>query len=226
MKSKIMKQYLIILLVLIFCSKSAWAQDEQKGSIQQIAPGMALGNGAVLFNLEYLRTHTLNPANNFRFGYGIRGSQLRSFRAWEYIAAASSEDTFLTENPAISSVNIGFYAAYFAHPLLEIGLYSDIIGISFGPEQDGAYRSPAEEGVPRTVSASPEKFDLLFAAKGSYQTEFFMRYWLGKRVGLKAGVSWYRSVYVTEQAMNHGQRRFSNASLFFNVGLSYRWGAL
>lgn len=221
-----MKQYLIILLMLGFCSNSALAQSERKGAAQQITLGVASGNGSVLFNLEYLRTHALNPENSIRLGYGIRASQFRSFSALNYIAVVSSEDTFLTENPAISSVNLGFYAAYFVHPLLEIGLYSDVIGLSFGPEQDGVYRSPAEEGIPRTVSASPEEFNLFFARKGSYQSALFVRYWLGKRIGLKAGVSWYRSVYVTERPMNNGQRRFSNAALFLDVSLSYRWGGL
>lgn len=123
----------------------------------------------------------------------------------------------------IHSANLGFYAAYFFNPLLELGVYGDIVGLSIGPEQDGAYHSPEEPGVPHTVGASPEPFNFFFAGRGSYQTSLFLRYWVGERLGLLGGITWYRSTYRTAQPMNNEQRRFRNTYLLGRVALSYRW---
>ncbi len=73
------------------------------------------------------------------------------------------------------------------------------------------------------MSSRPEKFNLWFASKGTYQTEFFLNYWWPAHLGLKAGLALYHSVYVTDQALNFDNQRFRNMSAFFTLGLQVRW---
>lgn len=222
---------------------AAWAQSSAQGS-QQVEGGVALGSGSILFHTGYLRTFEPGSENYIKLGYGIRFSGLRSLDALEYITAPSSVrtgetglsslwrssvanrlDTFVTENPVIGSVNLGLYAAYFFNPLLEVGLYTEIVGFSFGSEQDGAYYSPNQDNIPLTVSANPEKFNFSLVSRGTYQAELFARYWILPRLGWKVGLNLYRSEYVTDQKLNFENQRFKNLMLMFAIAISYRWGS-
>lgn len=232
-------------IFLFFNCASMWAQTSNPGGLtQQVELGVATGSGSILLHTSYLRTYELGSKSNIKLGYGLRFSWFRSFDAQEYVTAptrvrtgkeglqslwsssvAARLDTFITENPVIGSVNLGLYAAYFFNPLLEVGLYAEIIGFSFGAEQDGIYNSPNQENIPLTASANPEKFNALPASRGAYQAEFFARYWISPHVGWKAGLNLHHSVYITEQALNFGNQRFKNVSAFFSVSISYRWGS-
>lgn len=218
--------------------------SDLEGSAQQIELGIASGNGSIVLHTSYVHTYALGLKKNMKVGYGVRLSWLRSFDDLSYVTApghirtgetgwqslwsssvAARLDTFVTENPAIGSVNLGFYTSYFFNPLFEVGLFAEIVGFGFGIEQDGIYNSPDQQHIPSTVSADPEKFNFLPLSRGAYQAEFFARYWIAPRLGWKAGLNLYRSEYVADQPLNFGNRRFKNLSAMFSVSISYRWGA-
>lgn len=240
-----MKKYAYILSVLLFFPfPTAYAQSAEPASqFRYLDLGVGLGNHSLGLNAAFFQTFGIGPADKFKLGYGLRFNRLYSFDDLDYVTAparvrtgkvgwqnllASSlplrMDTFVTENPAIGSINLTLHVGYIINPQLEVGLYAELIGLSFGPEQDGIYRSPKQESIPMTVSGRPENFNFIFSSKGAYQTELFARYWLAQRWGLKAGFDLYHSVYVTEREMNFGNRRFRNLLLLFSASFSYRWG--
>ncbi len=219
----------------------AVAQSATDTVAHQVDFGVSLGRSTVILHAGYLQTHRLRQGK-FRLGYGLRFHSFRSSDDYDYTTtpalvrtgksglsswfAASVPariDTFITENPIIQALNAGLYVGYRINPQLEIGIYTDMIGISLGPQQEGVYRSPMQEQVPQTVAANPQTFNFLVASRGTYQAELRAIYWLSARLGLNIGVNIFRSAYRTEQGMNFSNRRFSHAGTFFSTAISYRW---
>lgn len=231
-------------VLLLFSFSTVFAQSaEPAGKFRNLDFGVGFGNQSFELNTAFFQTFGVGPAGKFKLRYGLRFNWFRSFSdldyvtapakirtgkaGWQYLLTSSIPsrlDTFVTENPAIGSVNLTIHAGYLINPQLEVGLNAELIGLGFGSEQDGIYRSPERESIPLTVSGRPENFNFIFSSKGAYQTEFFARYWLAQRWGLKAGLDLYHSVYVTEREMNFGNRRFRNLVLLFSASFSYRWG--
>ncbi|HEV8513334.1 MAG TPA: hypothetical protein VGQ59_08655 [Cyclobacteriaceae bacterium] len=134
-------------------------------------------------------------------------------------------DTFLIKSPQVNSLNLSIHIDYQFSKKILAGFNIDAIGFSFGGSRSGNYINGASG---KMVSATPTPFNILLISdndKGSLNSEFYFRYFLNDKWGLKAGTQFLFTEYTTEtkvQQFPEENDRFRNKSLLFCLGVSYK----
>jgi len=134
-------------------------------------------------------------------------------------------DTFLIKTAQVNSLNLLITLGYNISPKLLLRFNIDIIGFSFGKSANGNYINGSQGAM---ESSDPSPFNLLLVSdndKGSLNSEFFGRYLLTDRWGLKAGAQFHFTEYTTDtevQQQPEPNDRFRNKSLMFMIGVSYK----
>jgi hypothetical protein len=134
-------------------------------------------------------------------------------------------DTFLIKSPQVNSINLSINIDYRLSNKIIAGFNIDAIGFSFGGSRSGNYINGASG---KMVSATPTPFNILLISdndKGSLNSEFYFRYFLNDKWGLKVGAQFLFTEYTTEtkvQQFPEPNDRFRNKSLLFCVGASYK----
>ncbi len=185
----------------------------------------------------------------FKIGYGVR---LTSFAAAnKYYTTAPSKytsdaqnpftissptiaeniDTLTTATTQTNSLNLAIYLQYDVSPRFDIGFNIDAIGFSFGAEKDfNILSSVYDPGQAPVQPGSPTTFNLLLTSDndiGSLNSEFYLRYWITKKIGIRAGYTFIFSEYRTNQNLSFDNSRIVNdrfrykASMIL-VAVSYR----
>ena len=135
-------------------------------------------------------------------------------------------DTFLINTPQVNSLNLLLTLGYNISPKVLLRFNIDVIGFSFGKRVNGNYIN-GSQGL--MVSADPSPFNLLLVSdndKGSLNSEFFGRYLINDKLGIKGGIQFHFTEYTTDtevQQQPEPNDRFRNKSLMFMIGASYRW---
>ncbi len=136
-------------------------------------------------------------------------------------------DTLTVQRPLVNMLNLSFNMGYHITPRLYGGVNIDVIGFSFG-QKSGAVLTTNGNTLTEP-EAAPASFNILFTGdhdRGNLNSEFFVRYQVGKRIGIKAI---YQFVFVEYQTNNIIQvapdgtevDRFRNKANNFGLGLSY-----
>jgi hypothetical protein len=134
-------------------------------------------------------------------------------------------DTFLIKTAQVNSLNLMITLGYNASPKLLFRFNIDVIGFSFGNSVNGNYINGLQGAM---ESADPSPFNLLLVSdndKGSLNSEFFGRYLISDKWGIKAGVQFHFTEYTTEneiQQQPEPNDRFRNKSLMFMIGGSFK----
>lgn len=231
-----MNNKLLISLLILQCL-SAGAQDSSSyktGHIFDLSGSVGKGDGLVA--LQWSHLHGFGKGKQrFKAGYGIRftsyigADKLFTTAPSKYtstkqsLATIFSEtildniDTFSVNKTAqTNSINISvhFQYAFGKKQNVELGCNIDGIGYSFGAEKKGTIvSSELDESSAPVQYAKPTQFNLLLTSDndiGSLNSEFYLRYWFTKKLGVKAGYTFYFSEYQTYNKVSFDDGRIQN----------------
>jgi len=134
-------------------------------------------------------------------------------------------DTFLIKTAQVNSLNLLVTLGYNVSTKLLLRFNIDVIGFSFGKSANGNYINGSLGAM---ESSTPSPFNLLLISdndKGSLNSEFFARYLLNEKWGVKGGVQFHFTEYTTDtevQQQPAPNDRFRNKSLMFMAGVSFK----
>jgi hypothetical protein len=140
-------------------------------------------------------------------------------------------DTITTATTVTNSLNLTINIEYSITPGIDFGLNIDAIGFSFGPkEKFNIISSVFDPNQSPVVAGSPTPFNLLLTSDndiGSLNSEFFIRYWVDKKIGIRGGFTFLFSEYKLQENLSFDGGRILNdryrykASMFL-LGISYK----
>jgi len=181
---------------------------------------------------SWARMFTFGKKERLQVGYGLRltsfvaADKLYTTAPAKYtstrqdIATIFSEtiaeniDTLTTATAVTYSLNVAFYAQYRITRRWDIGLNIDVAGVSFGPEKKFTVISSSLDANQQPVQyGMPTRFNLLLTSDndiGSLNSEFFARYWITARVGIRGGYTFLFSEYRTDHDLSFDNGRIVN----------------
>lgn len=143
--------------------------------------------------------------------------------------ATENWDTLTVQRPLVHSVNATLNFAYNFSSKWSAGFNIDLVGFSFGRKSSAILTS---NGITRTEpNAKPYSFNLLLTGDldyGNLNSEYFIKYRLNKKWGIKAVYEFYFAEYETstvKQTAPDGTMvdRFRNKANTFGLGASYHF---
>lgn len=225
---------LLILFSIGLLTLSVSAQEKEGNGIPAKSRfvDVSAGFGQDIFTVPvgYFYNWQLGKKHRFIIGTGLRlsgiwGNNLTYTSAPASLAGESaSEDTLTVPKAGVYAANLILNLGYNFSPRLQAGFNIDAIGFSFGPEQSAIFQS---NGINQTVTAKPTSFNWLLVGnndKGSLNSEFYLRYRVGKNLGLKAAYQYLFTEYTTDrdvQTIPDSNDRFRNKSSLFNIGVTW-----
>jgi hypothetical protein len=197
--------------------------------------------------LSYVYNWKMGKKKRFEMGAGIRwttylgekkefitagpASLTRAFSAPFLIVFAGQKeenfDTLTVQRPLINAINLSFNLGYDITARLYGGVNIDVIGFSFGRKSSAVFTSNAESMT--ESDARPTAFNLLLTGdhdKGTLNSEFFLRYKIGKGWSVKALYQFIFAEYETNtlvQVAPDGTEvtRFRNKANNLGIGIVY-----
>ena len=138
-------------------------------------------------------------------------------------------DTLTVQRPFVNSVNLAANFGYNFSTKWSAGFNIDLVGFAFGRSTSAILTS---NGITRTEpAAKPASFNVLLTGDndyGSLNSEFFLKYKLAERWGIKAVYQFYFAEYKTstiQQTAPDGTlvNRFRNKANTLGLGVSYHF---
>jgi hypothetical protein len=209
---------IVRLAVLLFLLSTGASQAQYPS---RVTSGVDLGTGyrdkVWAPSLAYHQELSINNFPWFNLSWGVRTAGYYSGDKTltpknSFASGDSLKFGRLTSNSLSIMAGITFKFGKF-----DFGANTDIIGIAIGVKRKGLYTKTSfplgeeSEYYNTLVSSSPNFFNVvpLGMDKNSGQSEVFVRYWIGQRVGIKAGYVHGRTTYKTEYKLDNNQNRFS-----------------
>lgn len=136
-------------------------------------------------------------------------------------------DTLVVQRPLVNAINLSFNMGYQFTPRFYGGVNIDVIGFSFGQKSSAILTS---NGVSMTDPASkPTAFNVLLTGdhdRGTLNSEFFVRYQIGKKWSVKALYQFVFVEYTTENVTQIAPdgteiNRFRNKANNLGLGIVY-----
>jgi hypothetical protein len=138
-------------------------------------------------------------------------------------------DTLTVQRPFVNSANLSANFGYNFSAKWSAGFNIDLVGFTFGRSTSAILTS---NGITRTEpAAKPASFNVLLTGDndyGSLNSEFFLKYKLAERWGVKAVYQFYFAEYKTssiQQTAPDGTlvNRFRNKANTLGLGVSYHF---
>ena len=230
------KKSAIVFLILMLVAGSLFAQENNSnGYRDQNYFDLAVGAGKGAFSaaLSWSHLHGIGKKKQrLKIGYGLRFTSFVA--ANKYYTTAPSKytssvqslgtifsetiseniDTISTATASTYSLNIALHVKYNITPKIDVGLNIDAVGFSFGPEKAfNIISSVYDENQEPVQKGSPTTFNLLLTSDndiGSLNSEFFVRYWVTPKIGVRAGYTFLFSEYQTEKELSFDDGRIVN----------------
>ena len=228
-----MKTSILILFSFLF-SSIASAQSKEK-SYNNLDLSFNFSDLALVPAISYQRYFLLGEKRKFGVGPGLRLYGISSGSDWRFAETNAPEDNFndgdpnvnafIADQTRVASLNLGIYFNYRFSDKFEIGLNTDLIGLSFGGSSDGIF-TVAETGEVFPVSNIEAESFVLFPVHGSYATEMI---WFGYHVGndfiIRLGFIFADFKYKIEDGIVPGVKENAYERIFnlASLGLSYRF---
>ena len=138
-------------------------------------------------------------------------------------------DTLNIQRPFINSINISLNFGYNFSEKISAGFNIDLIGFSFGRKGSGILTS--DGATTNEPEAKPTSFNILLTGDndiGSLNSEFFLKYKIDNRWGIKGVYQFYFAEYETrnvKQIAPDGTEvyRFRNKANNFGLGVAYHF---
>ncbi len=195
--------------------------------------------------LSWTKLYSIGEKKRFKIGYGARFSSA-FHKNVEYVTAPArltsgvanptamfrdnilaNFDTISFNKAQINSLNATINLQYSFHPKFDLGFNIDAIGFSFGKKQVGVYTSSIYTGGKVTSqTAKPTGFNALLISdndNGSLNSEFYARYWLTEKLGIRAGMVFIFAEYTTDKKLSLDNNRFRNKSSQAMLAVSYKF---
>lgn len=198
-------------------------QFEQRTSLD-----LGIKGDALLMQLDYQHVHQLGETNPLRMGYGLALIRFRAFNDLAYVlddedaASNTALDTLQVVDASSTSLNFFILVNYTPNERLEFDLMMDLLGLSWGSEQQALFASGPDDPNPQGADARPERLNSSFGATGSWRTRFQLRYWIYPQWSLQTGVNFWNSAYNAKCDSNQDAQAYSSGLWFWQVGLGYR----
>ena len=197
--------------------------------------------------LSINRLHGLGQSRRFRIGYGLRLTSAFG-RTTDYKTAPpelvkgkgkgsiiglfskdldENIDTLRLPQTQGHSINLSFNLEYALSRRVELGFNIDVIGFTFGPQQNGTFiaNSPIRSPLSGTVqNARLTPFNILLGDKsdrGSLNSEGYVRYRLNPRLSLRTGLSFQFNEYTTNRQLTFDNDRFRSSNLRVLLAIAY-----
>lgn len=175
--------------------------------------------GAAL--LSWNQLHGLGKKKQkLKVGYGIRftsyvgGNRFYTTAPAKYTGSDLNIDTITTNAAQVNSLNLSLHIQYTVLKKLDLGFNIDAIGFSFGTKKDfNILSSVYDQGQIPVQEARPTTFNLLLVGDndlGTLNSEFFLRYWVSEKVGIKGGFNFLFTEYTTNQNLSFDNARIQN----------------
>lgn len=230
---------LSIFIFAALLSGSAFAQYERPRRQKYLDVALAAGGGGSLA-LSYQSLY----GGRFKIGWGVRytgfgGKDLMFTTAPAKLTSGktgpgvlvsenilSNFDTLTLNKVQTNALNAVINLQFAFSKRFEVGFNIDAIGVSFGAEQTGRFRSASQStALDNSVqTAKPTSFNLLLISDndlGNLNSELYARYWLGDWVALRAGLSFNFIEYTTTRKLTFDNDRFRYKSLLPMVAVSF-----
>jgi hypothetical protein len=243
-----MKKYALGALIM-FCFATVSAQQKPLPRINQFVDLAAtIGSSEGSIAGSYVYNWRIGKKRKWEAGLGLRSTSYfgvkkdfitaparlaRSTTAPFIIVFAGQKkenwDTLTVQRPFVNSVNLSLNFGYNFTEKWSGGFNIDLIGFSFGRKSsailtsNGTTRTEAETKIPA--------FNVLLTGDndyGSLNSEFFLKYKIGKQWGVRAIYQFYFAEYKTntvKQIAPDGTivDRFRNKANTFGLGISYHF---
>ena len=193
--------------------------------------------------LSWVHFYGVGKSKKFKVGYGIRYTGY-SGKNQNYITAPAkltsgktgpqvlfseinpaNYDTLFIAKAQHNSINLTINLQYTLFKKFELGFNIDAVGFTFGAEQTGKFISSAR---PASISekqlAKPTAFNALLISDndiGTLNSEFYGRYWLTDKIGIKAGFTFLFTEYTTNNKLVLNNDRWRNKSGMAMIGITY-----
>lgn len=224
-----------LFLVIALAASAAHAQPRELQStaavnILDLATSAASGKFSAA--LSFSRHHSIALKNKLQVGYGLRFTSF--IGANQYYTTAPAKytspvqnlgtifsktiteniDTITTATTAVHALNLAMHLQFAFNPRIDFGFNIDVVGLSFGSQKQFNIISSSFDGNQTPVqAAAPTTFNLLLTSDndiGSLNSEFFVRYWLSERVGLRIGYTFLFSEYTTNNPLSFNSGEIVN----------------
>ncbi|GLU52582.1 hypothetical protein [Dyadobacter frigoris] len=245
-----MKTKVIALICFLITACTLKAQQTKNPNINQFVDlagtiGKSQGTGA----LSYVYNWRIGKKRKIEAGLGARltsvaGTKLtyttagparltRTFTTPFVIFFAGQKtenwDTLTVQRPFVNALNVTINLGYNFTPKLSAGFNIDLIGASFGRKSSSIFKTNGEMSTDPV--SKPTTFNLLLTGdhdQGSLNSEFFIKYMLGDKWGVRAIYQFLFTEYTAgsvKQTAPDGTviDRFRNKANNFGLGVSYRF---
>ncbi len=242
-----MKQKLFICM-LICSAVNVHAQQKSAGINQFVDLTATVGQSQGTTAAAYVRNRKFGRRRKLEAGLGLRwttyfGKQTEFITAPARLARTNTtpfliffagqrtdyHDTLTVQRPFTNSLNVSINLGYNFNRRWNAGFNIDLIGFTFGRTTSAILQS---YGIYKTEpTAKPAAFNVLLTGDhdyGSLNSEFFLKYKLNKRWGLKAVYQFIFIEYKTERVKQVAPDgtivdRFRNKANNFGPGVSYNF---
>ena len=232
-----MKKLCLIILFLLSTGVSVQAQDDTQPKGYRYNNyfdiGGNIGDNEGAGTLSWVHLHGIgHKKQRLKIGYGLRFTSYVGANKW-YTTAPSkytstnqgpftifSEtiegniDTIALVTPQVNLINLSINIEYNVWRSFDLGFNIDAIGFSFGGKQKANVLSSSfDAGQSPVTTAKPTSFNLLLTSDndiGSLNSEFFVRYWISPKFGVRAGYSFLFTEYRTETKLSFDNNRIEN----------------
>ncbi len=224
-----MKQYLFFFSLLFWLPTNVQAQSDYPSKISTVDAAFSFGNGfSTAFS--YNQLFGLGAKKRFKIGAGVRLTSLFASNL-DYITAPASLtskpetiDTINFAKTQANALNVSLQVQY-SFKKLDIGFNIDALGASFGAAQTGLVAASGSALNKTNQSAKLTGFNLLLVGdndRGSLNSEFYVRYWLTEKIGIRGGGSFIFTEYTTDKVIASDNSRFRNKSFQPMIALSIK----
>ena len=242
------KQLLItaIILPLAFCTKAQVKPSANYNQFVDLAATIGSSQGAIAGS--YIYNWKLGKKKKWEAGLGVRWTSYFGTKK-EYITAPArlarsttfpfiivfagqkieNWDTLTVQRPFTNSINFSANFGYNFNEKWNAGFNIDLIGYTFGRKTSAILTS---NGITTTEpEAKPAAFNVLLTGDndyGSLNSEFFLKYQLNKKWGIKAIYQFIFTEYKTKNVKQTAPDgtivdRFRNKANTLGLGVSYHF---
>jgi hypothetical protein len=222
---------ILLSLTLLSCIPGLSQETEKRsaGNDHSIDLAVSASSGKFSTALSWSRLHRVALKGKFKIGYGLRFTSFAAANKYYTTAPArytspvqnlgtifsrnitENIDTITTARSSTNSLNVAVYFEYAISSSMAFGFNIDAAGFSFGPRKRfNIISSSVDPGQDPVPAGSPTRFNLLLTSDndiGSLNSEFYFRYGITKKIGMRAGYTFLFSEYRTDKdlSFNNGQ---------------------
>ena len=239
---------IILLIIVMSSSQFIKAQPERSRVNQFVDLAGTIGNSQGTVAASYVRNWKLGKRKRFEAGIGLRwtsyfGAKKDFITAPARLARTNTtpfliffagqrtdyHDTLTVQRPLTHSVNVSINAGYNFSSKWNAGFNIDLAGFTFGRKSSAILTSNGNTTL--EPAAKPASFNLLLTGDhdyGSLNSEFFVKFKVNSRWGIKALYQFVFIEYKTEtvnQVAPDGTLvdRFRNKANNVGLGVSYNF---